>query len=47
MDCAQLANTTASGLVALCCAVFGVVYHRTPHGGPPTWAATSCSSRPP
>jgi FlaA1/EpsC-like NDP-sugar epimerase len=28
MDCAQLANTTASGLVALCCAVFGVVYHR-------------------
>ena len=28
MDCAQLANTFASGLVALCCAVFAVVYHR-------------------
>lgn len=28
MDCAQLANMTASGLVALCCAVFVVVYHR-------------------
>lgn len=28
MDCAQLANTAASGLVALCCAVFAVVYHR-------------------
>jgi hypothetical protein len=28
MDCAQLANTAASGLVALCCAVFVVVYHR-------------------
>lgn len=28
MDCAQLANTTASGLVALCSLVFGVVYHR-------------------
>lgn len=28
MDCAQLANTYASGLVALCCAAFAVVYHR-------------------
>lgn len=28
MDCAQLANTAASALVALCCAVFAVVYHR-------------------
>ncbi len=28
MDCAQLANTAASGLVALCCAVFAVTYHR-------------------
>lgn len=28
MDCAQLANTAASGLVTLCCAVFAVVYHR-------------------
>ncbi|MGW2739139.1 putative phage holin [Streptomyces sp. NPDC001288] len=27
MDCAQLANTTASGLVALCCLTFAVVYH--------------------
>jgi len=27
MDCAQLANTAASGLVALCCTVFAVVYH--------------------
>ena len=27
MDCAQLANTYASGLVALCCTVFAVVYH--------------------
>jgi hypothetical protein len=28
MNCAQLANTTASALVALCCAVFAYVYHR-------------------
>ncbi|WP_330328163.1 putative phage holin [Streptomyces pseudovenezuelae] len=28
MDCAQLANTAASGLVALCCTVFAIVYHR-------------------
>ncbi|WP_045562728.1 hypothetical protein [Streptomyces sp. FxanaA7] len=28
MDCAQLANTAASGLVALACLVFAVVYHR-------------------
>ena len=28
MDSAQLANTAASGLVALCCSVFAVVYHR-------------------
>ena len=28
MDCAQLANTAASGLVALCCAAFAVTYHR-------------------
>lgn len=28
MDWAQLANTAASGLVALCCAVFAYVYHR-------------------
>lgn len=28
MDCAQLANTAASALVALCCAAFAVVYHR-------------------
>jgi hypothetical protein len=27
MDCAQLANTAASGLVALCCIIFAVVYH--------------------
>jgi len=27
MDCAQLANTAASALVALCCIVFAVVYH--------------------
>lgn len=27
MDCAQLANTAASGLVALCCLIFAVVYH--------------------
>lgn len=27
MDCAQLANTAASGLVTLCSAVFAVVYH--------------------
>jgi hypothetical protein len=27
MDCAQIANTAASGLVALCCIVFAVVYH--------------------
>lgn len=28
MDCAQLANTAASALVALCCVTFAVVYHR-------------------
>ena len=28
MDGAQLANTAASGLVTLACAVFAVVYHR-------------------
>ncbi|MEU1134924.1 hypothetical protein ABZ383_34565 [Streptomyces sp. NPDC005900] len=28
MDCAQLANIAASGLVALCSAVFAVVYNR-------------------
>ncbi|MEW2402115.1 hypothetical protein [Streptomyces sp. NPDC046862] len=28
MDWAQLANTAASGLVALCCVTFAVVYHR-------------------
>ncbi|MFI2620409.1 hypothetical protein [Streptomyces sp. NPDC018584] len=28
MDCAQLANAAASGLVALCSAVFAVVYNR-------------------
>lgn len=28
MDCAQLANNAASGLVALCSLVFAVVYHR-------------------
>lgn len=28
MDWAQLANAAASGLVALCCAVFAAVYHR-------------------
>ncbi|NUS25012.1 MAG: hypothetical protein HOV92_12425 [Streptomyces sp.] len=28
MDCAQLANTAASGLVALCCIAFAVIYHR-------------------
>lgn len=28
MNCAQLANTAASALVALCCAVFAYVYHR-------------------
>lgn len=28
MDCAQLANTYASGLVALCCTIFAVTYHR-------------------
>ena len=28
MDCAQLANTASSGLVALACAAFAVVYHR-------------------
>lgn len=28
MDCAQLANTAASGLVALTCIVFVIVYHR-------------------
>jgi cation transport ATPase len=28
MDCAQLANTAVSGLVALTCIVFAVVYHR-------------------
>ncbi|MER6249397.1 putative phage holin [Streptomyces griseorubiginosus] len=28
MDCAQLANTAASALVALCCTVFAIVYHR-------------------
>lgn len=27
MTCTQLANTAASGLVALCCMVFAVVYH--------------------
>ncbi len=27
MEPAQLANTSASGLVALCCIVFAVVYH--------------------
>ena len=27
MDCAQLANTAASALVALCCTVFAIVYH--------------------
>lgn len=27
MDCAQLANVSASGLVALCCTIFAVVYH--------------------
>jgi len=27
VDCAQLANTTASGVVALACLVFAVVYH--------------------
>jgi hypothetical protein len=27
MDSAQIANTAASGLVALCCIVFAVVYH--------------------
>jgi len=27
MDCAQLANAAASGLVALCCTVFAIVYH--------------------
>lgn len=27
MTCTQLVNTAASGLVALCCLVFGVVYH--------------------
>ena len=27
MDWAQLANTAASGLVTLCCAVFAVIYH--------------------
>jgi uncharacterized membrane protein YdcZ (DUF606 family) len=36
MDCAQFANTTASGLVALCCAVFAVVYHRNA-----PWRSTS------
>jgi hypothetical protein len=28
MDSAQMANTAASGLVALACAVFAIVYHR-------------------
>ena len=28
MNCSQLANTSASGLVALCCAVFVIVSHR-------------------
>lgn len=28
MDCAQLANTAASGLVTLACLVFALVYHR-------------------
>lgn len=28
MDCAQIANNAASGLVALCSLVFAVVYHR-------------------
>lgn len=28
MDCAQTANTAASGLVALCSLVFAAVYHR-------------------
>lgn len=28
MDCAQLANVAASGLVALCCLAFAVVYER-------------------
>lgn len=28
MDCAQLANTYASGLVALCSIIFAAVYHR-------------------
>ena len=28
MNCSQLANITASGLVALCCAVFVIVYNR-------------------
>ncbi|MDX3527125.1 hypothetical protein P1P75_11895 [Streptomyces sp. ID05-39B] len=27
MDCAQLANTAASGLVVLCSVVFAVIYH--------------------
>ncbi|QKW31418.1 hypothetical protein HUT11_35220 (plasmid) [Streptomyces seoulensis] len=27
MTCTQLANTAASGLVALCCLVFAIVYH--------------------
>lgn len=27
MDCAQLANTAASGLVTLCCIGFAIVYH--------------------
>lgn len=27
MDCAQLANTAASALVALCCIAFAIVYH--------------------
>lgn len=27
MNCAQLANTAVSGLVALCCIMFAVVYH--------------------
>lgn len=29
MDSAQLANTTASGLVTLCCLTFAIVYHVT------------------
>lgn len=28
MDCAQIANIAASGLVALCSVVFAVVYHQ-------------------